>query len=359
MATPFRVIDTGLQDGAMNIAFDAALLEMHKARAVPDTIRFLHFRPTVLIGRHQSIRREVNLDYCRMHGIGVARRMTGGGALFMDESQFGFELVVSRETLGLSRLDDIASVICGSVAAGLSRLGISVAFRPRNDLEVDGRKIGGTGGFFDGDTIIYQGTILADMDPSRMIAALNVPRAKLQKRRLDSAAQRIVTLRELLGAALPSHDAIKEAVLAGLADHLHIAPYWGQVSDAEVALARRFHDEDIGTDDFLFSVDDPTDETETASASQTRAGGSIIAHVRLQGATLHKILLTGDFFVSPPRLILDLEASLSGLLPTEIRPHVIAFFERARVDTLSAKAEDFIDVIEAAMAGALRPAPPQ
>ena len=77
---------------------------------------------------------------------------------------------------------------------------------------MDGRKISGTGGFFDGDTLIYQGTVLVDMDPAAMVAALRVPRAKLEKRQLDSAAQRVVTLRELLGPATPGLPAIQQAL---------------------------------------------------------------------------------------------------------------------------------------------------
>ena len=46
---------------------------------------------------------------------------------------------------------------------------IDARFRPRNDIEVDGRKLSGTGGFFDGDTLIYQGTVLVDLDPAAMV----------------------------------------------------------------------------------------------------------------------------------------------------------------------------------------------
>ena len=59
-----------------------------------------------------------------------------------------------------------------------SALGVDAKFRPRNDIEVDGRKISGTGGFFDGDVLIYQGTVLVDMNPQQMVGALNIREAK-------------------------------------------------------------------------------------------------------------------------------------------------------------------------------------
>jgi len=59
MANTFRIIDTGVREGRANIAFDAALIEERQADRVPDTIRFLRFPPTALIGRHQDLSREV------------------------------------------------------------------------------------------------------------------------------------------------------------------------------------------------------------------------------------------------------------------------------------------------------------
>jgi len=201
VARSFRVVDTGVREGRYNIALDQAMIEAHQAGRIPDTFRFMRFPPTALIGRHQALRQEIDLEHCRRHGIGVVRRITGGGAIYLDEGQLGWGLVFHRSALGSTSLAELARDICLAVAAGLRRLGVDARYRPRNDIEVDGRKISGTGGFFDGDTLIYQGTVLVDMDPAAMVAALRVPRAKLEKRQLDSAAQRIVTLRELLGQA--------------------------------------------------------------------------------------------------------------------------------------------------------------
>ena len=68
MHKPFRVIDTGLRDGRHNIAFDQAMISLHKAAEIPDSIRFLRFPPTALIGRHQSLSQEIRLDHCRGNG---------------------------------------------------------------------------------------------------------------------------------------------------------------------------------------------------------------------------------------------------------------------------------------------------
>ena len=353
MSRSFRVIDTGVREGRANIAFDQALVEAHKAGEVPDTIRFLRFPPTALIGRHQALSQELHLDHCRANGIGVVRRITGGGAIYFDEGQLGWELAFGRGTLGISSLAELTRAICEAAALGISALGVEAKYRPRNDIEVEGRKLCGTGGFFDGDTLFYQGTLLIDMDPADMVAALKVPEAKLAKRKLDSAEQRVVTLRQLLGEALPDLSAIQEAMLGGFARGLGIEPQWGAVTEAEEALAARAFEEEIGTDDFVQEIDDPGAADDVLSATHTCPGGTVSAYLRLEGPghdRLREVLLTGDFFVTPPRTVFDLEASLRGLPVTELGAAVERFFAEAPVDLLTIAPADFRSVIEAALA---------
>jgi lipoate-protein ligase A len=351
MTKPFRVIDTGVREGRANIAFDAALIALHKAGDIPDTIRFLQFEPTALIGRHQALSQEIRLDFCREQGIGLARRITGGGALYMDEGQFGFELVFHRETLGLSNLGELARAICEAAADGLSRLGVAANYRPRNDIEVDGRKISGTGGYFDGDTLFYQGTLLVEMDATRMLAALNVPAAKLAKRGLDSAERRVVTLKELAPEAARSLAGVKDALLAGFADRLNIAPSWGTIVPHEEAVARQVFNQEIGTEAFLREIDAPAAEAGVFSAAVQSSGGEVVVYLRFEGpgqSRIREALITGDFFITPPRVVLDLEASLRGVERSGARDAVLAFFAREQIGLLTARPEDFAEAVELA-----------
>ena len=350
-ARRFRVIDTGLRDGRRQIAFDQALIDGHRAGTIPDSIRFLRFPPTVLVGRHQALSSEIKLSYCRALGIGIARRITGGGAIYFDEGQLGWELVFDRSTLSIASLADLARAICEAAAAGLSRLGVEARYRPRNDIEVGGRKLSGSGGFFDGDTLFYQGTVLIDLNPERMVAALNVPEAKLAKRALDSAAQRVVTLKELLGVA-PSMEAVQDALLAGFAERLGVTPVRGEIGTDEEALAARYHDEEIGTEAFVTEIDVPGASADVRCGSQPSAGGTITAYVRLEGRDrqrLREVLITGDFFITPPRTIFDLEAALRGVAVDEAGAAIDRFFARAEVGMLSVSAADFRAAVETAI----------
>lgn len=344
MTRTFRVIDTGVRHCREQIAFDQALIETHKAGRIPDTIRFLQFPPSVLVGRHQAISQELNLGACREAGVGIGRRITGGGALYLDEGQFGWELVFHKDTLGITGLGDLAREICEAAAVGLSKLGVKVRYRPRNDLEVDGRKIGGTGGFFDGDTIFYQGTTLVEMDGAKMISLLNIPAAKLAKRGQTSGAQRVVTLKELFDGNPPAIGEVQQAMLEGFAERLGITPQWGEITPAEEETARQLHETEIGQDDFVYEIDDPAHAAGVMTGSHLGQGGTITAHLRLEGPKqdrIREVLITGDFFVTPPKTIYNLEAALRGVAVADIAQATEDFFRNANVGLLTAAPADF------------------
>ncbi len=352
MANPFRIIDTGVREGRSNIAFDAALIELRQQNKVPDTIRFMRFPPTALIGRHQDLSREINLAYCAEDGVGTVRRITGGGAIYLDEGQLGWELVFHRASLGIAALPDLAREICNAAAAGLARLGVNAKFRPRNDIEVDGRKISGTGGFFDGDILIYQGTVLVDMNAAQMVKALNVPQSKVAKHDLDSAAQRVVTLKELLGDDLPNMETIKAALIEGFQEGLGIQATDGEITVAEEALAREQFDSEIGTDEFVAEIDNPAGAADVLAGTHTGPGGTIDAYVKLEGPTrqiLQRVLISGDFFITPPRVVFDLEAHLQGARLAELETRIKQFFEETDIGMLSVTADDFVSAISNAI----------
>ncbi len=341
-----RVIDTGLRSGRENVAFDQALIEAHNAGRSPPTVRFLRFRPCALVGLHQMLSHEVRLEYCARHGIEVGRRITGGGGLYLDEGQIGWELVLPRAALGAD-LAQAAARICTAAAAGLKRLGVAAEFRPRNDIEVAGRKLSGTGGVIDGATLFFQGTLLIDCDPARMIEVLRIPVEKLARRDLEDARRRVVSLRELLGRVPPLEE-VYAALLAGFREHLGLEPEPGAPSEHEERLAARLYAEHYGTDEFVRSLDAPG--VAPSSASLVRKGGALRADIRLERDRIREALITGDFFASPARTVLDLEAALRGLPVAEAGAAVTAFFAGRDCQLLGLSPADFREVVEMALA---------
>lgn len=352
----FRLIDSGVRDGRMQIAYDAALTQLHGEGKTPNTIRFMRFPPTVLIGRHQVLANEVHVARCLAEGVGLVRRVSGGGAIYLDEGQVGWELVFHRAIWPGRTLADHAKAICDAVAKGLSsRFNIDARFRLRNDIEVGGRKLSGTGGFFVGDTLVYQGTVLIDMDAARMARLLNIPAAKLERHAAEKAETRVVTLKELLGTT-PSVDAVHGAIVSGLTG-LDIEPLPGVESDDEIRATQRFHDTEIGTDAFVYgdtalTRSRPAGGERVLTASRTCPGGTIVVYLRLEGAgasrRIREVLISGDFFVAPPRTIYDLEAHLRGTAVVDIGRSIDGFFDGANIGMLSLAPADIRDTVVAA-----------
>lgn len=294
---------------------------------------------------------EVRLDYCAANGIELGRRITGGGGLYLDESQMGWELVLDRRALGTD-LASITARICTAAAAGLKRLGVPAEFRPRNDIEVEGRKVSGTGGVIDGDTLFFQGTLLVDFDPVRMIEALRIPVEKLARRDLEDARRRVTSLREVLGHVPPRAE-IQAALLEGFREHLGLDPQWGTSTEDEERLARKLFDEQYGTDEFVRQLDVPAGDPPEVSATLVRRGGTIRADIRLEGPARDRVreaLITGDFFLSPPRALFDLEARLRGLSVAEAGAAVEAFFAQHACEAPGLSPLDFREAVEQALA---------
>ncbi len=340
-----RLLDTGVQHPRRHMAIDAALAEAHGTGHAPDTIRFMEFEPSVLIGRHQALAQEVDLAACATRHVATARRLTGGGTVYMDRGQVGWELLLRRDRLGTADLGEAAARICTAVADGLSALGVRAAFRPRNDIEVDGRKISGSGGFFDGSTLLFHGTVILTFDAAAMTALLRVPAAKLARHGAATVASRVTGLADILGAAPPVAE-VKRAVVTGLSRGLGLDPREGPLTEAEAVAVER-HFLAVGSDAFVDSIA-PAHGPDSRSATVQTPGGTATLHLRLAGRQVREALFVGDLFVAPPRLLLDLEARLRGIPLADAPAVARAYLEEARPDTMSLPPAALAELVERA-----------
>jgi lipoate-protein ligase A len=238
MSAPlWRWIDTGLRRPAENLALNRALLEARQAREVPSTLRFLRFTPSALVGHHQDPALELDLAYCANRGIAVQRRLTGGGAIYMDESVIGWELYLETRDVGTPEMAAISRRICTAAADALRDLGAAAEFRAPTDVVDAGRKICGTGGAMDGDALLYQGTLLLDFDVEVMLRALSATASRVTPDFVAGARQSVVNLRELV-APLPALDSIEAAFVSAFAREFGARIERGDLGERELARYR-------------------------------------------------------------------------------------------------------------------------
>jgi len=346
----WRVIDTGVRGAAENFALNRALLDARGQDACPNTLRFLQFRPSALLGYHQSAEQELDLDFCAAHGIEVQRRITGGGAIYMDEGQFGWELYLHKSDLGTADMAAIARRLCEAAARGISSFGVDARFRPRNDIEVGGRKISGTGGAFAGDALLYQGTVLVEFDVERMVRCLRIPAEKFADKAIADARERVVNLADLLGSVPPLSE-VKARVQQAFADEFGVVFAAGGLNDVE----RRMFGEamaEIDTPDWIHLVRKPRSDLPLLHATRKFAGGLLRAAIAYDrpGERIKQVWFTGDFFVNPRRAVADLEAALRDTAITDVDARIAAFFAGQEVDMLALEPGDFAAAVRAAAA---------
>ncbi len=345
----WRLLDTGTRRAAENMAMNRALLTGRQQNVSPDTIRFLAFEPSALLGYHQSAEQELNMARCHELGVAIQRRITGGGAIYMDQGQLGWELYLDRKAAGSAEMSVIARRVCEAAAGGLQQLGVPAAYRPRNDIEVNGRKISGTGGAFDGDALMYQGTLLIDLDVERMLSVLNIPAGKLSDKAIASARERVTSLSALL-PELPSRQHIVEVLAMAITDAFGVTAEPGGLNAAEQALYEQALAE-IDSPDWIDMVQKPAHDRPVLSAEHKFPAGLLRVNVAWdrQQERIRQVWFSGDVFVSPARTLVDLESHLRDTLADRMPEAVRTFFDGRQVDMLGLQPDDIAGLLRQAL----------
>jgi lipoate-protein ligase A len=349
MTGKWRLLDTGIADGATNMCMDKAVLEARARGLVPDTLRFLQFTPpAVLIGYHQSVELEVREAYCKREGIDVNRRLTGGGAIFFDESQLGWEIIAGKEGLPGNALA-LNEVMCRGLIQALDILGVEAKFRPVNDVEVEGRKISGTGGTESEGAFLFQGTLLVDFDVDTMVRALRIPTEKLRDKEVDSIRDRVTCLKWLLGE-VPPLPRVKSAIVEGFGHALDAEFQEGQLVPWEEAYVRD-NLASFRSDDWVNRIRRPARSHRMLYSVHKAPGGLIRTSLLLddQRSIVKYVLITGDFFAFPDTTVLDLEAALKNCPVPRVEERILSFFEERDPDMPGITAEDFVHAVGAAI----------
>lgn len=344
----WRLVDTGPRSAAENMALDDAILELRSKGLIPNTVRFLQFKPhCVLVGYHQVVEHEVRVDFCTKANIQINRRLTGGGAIYFDESSLGWEIIASKEWLGSFNIEKVYRILCEGVIAGLSALGIEASFRPKNDVEVNGRKICGTGGTERDDAFLFQGTLLIDFNVETMVRALRIPVKKLKDKEIASVRDRVTCLRRELGF-LPRLDEVKRALKSGIESSFAIELVEGKLTqEEENLLSERLPF--FRSNEWIYAEKSPLNEAGEVCALEKTPGGLIRVFLAVDRRMkiIKSALITGDFFSHPPGLIREIEARLkfAPINEESIRKAVFESFEISQAQVPNLRPESFVKVI--------------
>lgn len=188
----------------LHMALDQVLAEELGAGRRKPTLRIWEWdTPAVVIGSFQSVRNEVDLENAEKYGFGVVRRISGGGAMFMEAGSVITYSIYAPTALvqGMSFADSYA-FLDEWVIIALRSLGIDAFYQPLNDITSAKGKIGGAAQKRLGSgAVLHHVTMSYDMDGDKMVEVLRIGREKLSDKGIRSANKRVDPLRSQTGLA--------------------------------------------------------------------------------------------------------------------------------------------------------------
>ncbi|MGW1198892.1 lipoate--protein ligase family protein [Streptomyces sp. NPDC002536] len=211
----WQLIHTGPQSPALHMALDEVITTEVAAGRRPPTLRVWEWgAPAVVIGSFQSLRNEVDPEGAARHGMTVVRRISGGGAMFIEPGNtITYSLSVPEALVqGLSFADSYA-YLDDWVLGALESMGVKAWYQPLNDIATEAGKIAGAAQkrMVSGDgAVLHHVTMAYDIDADKMTDVLRIGREKLSDKGTKSAKKRVDPLRRQTG--LPRAEVIERMI---------------------------------------------------------------------------------------------------------------------------------------------------
>lgn len=188
MIDTLRVYESDGLDPYRNLAIEQHLLETVLGGCC--LLYLWSNERTVVIGRNQNAWAECRTSMLLSDGGTLARRLSGGGAVYHDKNNLNFTFLMREEDYDLDRQLAVIQTACRSLGVETERSG-------RNDLLACGRKFSGNAFYHHDGRAYHHGTLLVDTDGEAMRRYLSPSKAKLQAKGVESVRARVVNLKEL------------------------------------------------------------------------------------------------------------------------------------------------------------------
>ena len=234
------------------MALDQVLAEEVGAGRRGPTLRLWEWaKPAVVIGSFQSVTNEVDLENAQKYGLEVVRRVSGGGAMFMElGTAITYSLYAPSELVSGMSFQDSYAFLDDWVVQALRALGIDASYKPLNDITSPAGKIGGAAQKRLGSgAVLHHVTMAYDMDGDRMVEVLRIGREKMSDKGVHSANKRVDPLKSHTGL---SREAIMDHLVESFTGAYGLTP--GGVSADERARAEALATEKFATPEWFHRV---------------------------------------------------------------------------------------------------------
>jgi lipoate-protein ligase A len=311
--------------------------------------------PYVCVGLHQEIAKEVDEDFCKASDLPIYRRRIGGGAVYLDNNQLFTHFIYPRKKAPEFAVN-LYPMFIEPVVRTYQDLGVNAVYRPVNDIQVDGRKIGGTGAASIGEATVMAGSFMYDFDTAMMARCLKVPSEKFRDKLKTTLDDYMTTMVKQLDE-VPSREQLVVSFLKHCAGSLGVTPEMSEPTEAEL---KAIEDEEKAlTDpdwtykqgrkfvDMGVKISSGMHLTESAHKAP---GGMIRVHLLERDGKVADLMISGDFTCLPPGGIDRLAGKLVGedLDLDGLTKAAAAGFEEIGIEMPGVEAGDIATTIMAA-----------
>ena len=256
-------------------------MEEYVARELPaqDYFFIWQVEPTVIFGRNQLVDSEVDVNFCRNHGIQFYRRKSGGGCVFADRSNLMLSYITPTTNVNFT-----FNRYMLMVEDALQRLGVDARTSGRNDILIAGKKVSGNAFYHLPGRSIVHGTMLYDTNLDYMLNATTPSRTKLRSKGVESVRQHITTLCNHINLTI---EQLKEHLCTVLCDSEIL------LSEADVAAIEQLEQE-YYDDAFIYGNNPAASLTKV---QRIEGVGEFNVSLDVKENRIRKVLLAGDFFI--------------------------------------------------------------
>ena len=272
--------------------------------------------PTVVIGKNQNAFVEINREYTDKNGIHIARRITGGGAVYHDLGNLNYTFISKRSEKGSIDFEYFTRPIISA----LKSLSVYAVLSGRNDILVDGKKISGNAQYSTEDRTLHHGTLLFDSDLGVLSDALCVDEAKMKSKAIKSARSRVTNIKPLL-----SENITLERFIETIKDFV-IQKYAAEEIEPPINEIVKSLEERNSSTEWIFPENSFISNYSIIKRGRFDFGGVEI-HLDMSNDIINSAKIFGDFFgiksvldienIMAGKRIFDIKDSISSLVMSE------------------------------------------